>query len=217
MSSEINTWLRRKLPLIFDQEHSIETMEIPIFPLNTVLFPGGILPLRVFEQRYMDMTKACLRDDKPFGICLIKEGEEVGKPAIPEPIGCLARISDWDMQQLGILNMKAVGLQRFSIQSQTTEANGLIMAKVVTVTTEPPQPIPETLQPCATVLQRIVNEVGEDKFLAPLQYDDAVWVGYRLAEVLPLKLSAKQSMLEMNDSITRLQILNSFLKQQGLT
>lgn len=215
--TEIKTWLRRNLPLFFDKANSMETLEIPIFPLNAVLFPGGMLPLRVFEQRYMDMTKACLKDDQPFGICLIKEGNEVGETAVPEEIGCLVRIADWDMQQLGILNLTAVGVQRISIQSQKTEANGLIRASVVTVTTEPPQPVPENLQACVTVLRRIVDEVGEDKFQVPLQYDDAVWVGYRLAEVLPLKLSAKQSMLEMNDSIMRLQILNKFLIQQGLT
>ena len=215
--SEIKNWLRNKLPLVFDKENIVEAVKIPIFPLKTVLFPDGLLPLRVFEQRYMDMTKSCLRDDKPFGVCLIKEGEEVGTPAIPEQIGCLAKITDWDMQQQGILNIQIRGLQRFTIQSLKKDDNGLITATIFNVPAEPSQPVPESLQSCVTVLQRIVQEVGEDKFHAPLKYDNAAWVGYRLAEMLPLKLSVKQSMLEMNDSITRLQILSSFLKKQGLS
>ena len=165
----------------------------------------------------MDMTKSCLRDNKPFGVCLIKEGEEVGVPAIPELIGCLARITDWDMQQQGILNIQIHGMQRFSIQSIKTDDNGLITGTIFNVPAEPAQPIPDILQSCVTILRRIVQEVGEDKFQAPLKYDDAAWVGYRLAEMLPIKLSAKQNMLEMNDSITRLQILSNFLKKNGLS
>ena len=67
---------------------------VPVFPLQTVLFPGSLLPLRIFEVRYMDMAKACLKEGSPFAVCLIKEGSEVGAPALPEPIGCLARIAD---------------------------------------------------------------------------------------------------------------------------
>ena len=85
------------------------TREIPIFPLGTVLFPGGLLPLRLFEQRYLEMAKTCLRDAAPFGVCLIREGAEVGAPATPEPVGCLARIAHWDMQQLGLLQIVAQG------------------------------------------------------------------------------------------------------------
>ncbi|TCV78298.1 LON peptidase substrate-binding domain-containing protein [Sulfurirhabdus autotrophica] len=214
--TKMDSWLRQKLPLLFDKENNVETLTIPIFPLNTVLFPGGILPLRIFEPRYMDMTKACMRDKLPFGICLIKEGEETGTPAIPEAVGCLAEITNWDMHQQGILNLTTIGLQRISIQSQKTSKEGLITAKAFKVSIEPAQKVPESLMQCVNVLQNIITKVGEDKFQSPLQYDDAAWVGYRLAEVLPLKLSAKQSMLEMNDSITRLQILQSFMKQQGL-
>jgi len=214
--TEINAWLRRTLPLLFDRDGGIKSPEIPIFPLNAVLFPGGLLPLRIFEQRYMDMAKNCLRDDRPFGVCLIKEGEEVGAAAVPEEVGCLARITNWDMPQLGILNLETVGVQRFAIQQPRVEDRGLVVATVAMVSAETPQAVPESLQPCVKVLRQIVDKVGADKFASPLQYDDAVWVGYRLAEVLPLKVSARQSMLEMNDPIMRLQILHKFLKQQGL-
>jgi len=215
--AEIKAWLRRNLPLVFDRDTELKTLEVPIFPLNTVLFPGGLLPLRVFEQRYMDMAKECLREDKPFGVCLIKEGKEVGSASVVEEVGCLARIANWDMPQLGILNLETVGMQRFAIGEKRVEDNGLVVAAVATVSVEPAQPVPESLQSCVKVLQQIVQHVGAEKFPSPPHYDDASWVGYRLAEVLPLKLSARQNMLEMNDSIMRLQILRKFLIQQGLT
>lgn len=215
--TDMKTWLRRKLPLLFDRENIMETLEIPIFPLNTVLFPGGRLPLRVFEQRYMDMAKTCLRDDLPFGVCLIKEGEEVGAPAVPEQVGCLAKVTHWDMPHLGILTLDTLGVQRFAIEEQRTLENGLIVAKVVSVSPEAPQSLPDTLSACAQVLRGIIEKVGEIHFQAPLQFDDAVWVGYRLVEVLPLKSIVKQKMLEMNDPIARLQILQTFLVKQGLT
>ncbi len=214
--ADIKTWLRRNLPLLFDKENAVHAMEIPVFPLHTVLFPGGALPLRVFEQRYMDMAKDCLREERPFGVCLIKEGEAVGAPAVPESIGCLARIGGWDMHQIGVLNLKVVGLQRFCIQHQRTGENGLITAGVLTIAAEPAQQIAPSLQACVTVLRHIIGQMGEDKFEPPLQFEDAAWVGYRLAEVLPLKLRVKQSMLEMNDSAMRLEILKDFLVRQGL-
>src|SRR5918995_6119962 len=93
--------------------------EIHIFPLNTVLFPGGLLPLKIFEQRYIEMTKACLRDNRPFGVCLIREGREVGDPAVPETIGCLATIEKWDMPQLGLFQLVARGSERFRLLDTT--------------------------------------------------------------------------------------------------
>jgi Lon protease-like protein len=105
-------------------------MQIPIFPLNTVLFPGGVLPLRVFEARYMDMTRECMRKGAPFGVCLIREGREVGAAAVPHTIGCLANIADWDMQQLGLLQLRTLGGSRFRILSQQIAGNGLITAEV---------------------------------------------------------------------------------------
>ena len=92
-----------------------------IFPLNTVLFPGGALPLKIFEQRYIEMTKVCISEERPFGVCLIKEGREVGTPAVPQDIGCLARIAQWDMPQLGVFHLQVEGLQRFRILSSEVE------------------------------------------------------------------------------------------------
>ena len=109
---------------------------LPIFPLNTVLFPGGVLPLRVFEPRYMDMVKACLKDASPFGVCLIREGQETGKPAVPETIGCTARIIDWDMEQLGVLQIRTLGEERFHIIGSRDNGKGLILAEVETMAAE---------------------------------------------------------------------------------
>lgn len=189
---------------------------LPIFPLNTVLFPGGILPLKIFEQRYLDMSTICLRDNRPFGVCLIKEGNEVGVPAVPEQIGCTAAITEWDMQQLGVLHLKTEGVQRFRILNRQVAKNGLISAEVMMLAVEKQTPLSSELRDCATVLKLVMEKIGIEHFPSPLKLDDATWVGYRLAEVLPLKLAAKQEMLEIDDPDARLKFLHKFLVQQGL-
>lgn len=181
-----------------------------------MLFPGSILPLRVFEPRYMDMVKTCMQEEKPFGICLIKEGTEVGTPAVPETVGCMARIVEWDMEQLGVLHLKVEGTQRFTVIGSGVEPNGLVTAQAKLIPAEKPLPLQSEHRICATVLQRIAAQVGEKNFARPFHYDDTVWVGYRLAQVLPLKLSVRQDMLEMNDSLVRIEVLHRFLSRQGL-
>lgn len=191
-------------------------MNIPIFPLNAVLFPDGLLPLRVFEARYMDMTRGCLKRDRPFGVCLIREGAEVGVPAVPEAIGCLAKITDWDMQQQGILGVRTRGGQRFRILTPRTDGQGLISAEVEPIAAEPKLPLPRENSACAKLLQMVVADRGESVFAAPHEFGDAAWVGYRLAEILPVPLVAKQKLLELTDSLQRLAILQRFLEQRGL-
>lgn len=193
-----------------------DSFEIPLFPLKTVLFPGGVLPLKVFEPRYMEMVSTCLRVKQPFGVCLILKGEETGKPAQHVETGCTVEVTDWDMQQPGILNIQAIGLQRFYIEGTHTRPNGLIVANAIHIAPEPPQHISGAHQACAVLLHRLIEHLGVERFNPPLNFDDAVWVGYRLAELLPLKLSARQNMLEMNDSMVRIEILHTFLLQQGL-
>ncbi|MEO1766270.1 LON peptidase substrate-binding domain-containing protein [Thiobacter aerophilum] len=190
--------------------------DLPLFPLHTVLFPGGMLRLRVFEPRYMDMAKACLKADRPFGVCLIREGAEGGEAATPHAVGTTARITDWHMQAVGELHLTVVGGQRFQVLANQAQADGWVVAKARLLPVEPPLALPSKHAACADVLRAIVQQVGEERFQPPLAFDDAVWLGYRLAEMLPLKLAAKQSMLEMNDSRVRLEILHRFLGQQGL-
>lgn len=208
--------LKQRLSEFLLQAKLHAAREIPLFPLNTVLFPGGKLPLKVFEPRYMEMVGACLKDKKAFGICLIRAGQETGDPALPEQVGCMAEVIDWDMRQLGVLDIAVLGTQRFHIEDSHTEKSGLIMAQVVTIAEEQPLALPKQHQACATILRRIIEHLGVERFASPLRYDDSVWVGYRLAELLPLKRSVRQNMLEMNDSLVRIEILHRFLSQQGL-
>ncbi|MBT9613062.1 MAG: LON peptidase substrate-binding domain-containing protein, partial [Burkholderiales bacterium] len=191
-------------------------IELPLFPLTTVLFPGGVLPLKIFEQRYMDMTKRCLQDDSQFGVCLIKEGAEVGAVAVPHTIGTLARIANWDMPQLGVLNVRAIGVQRFQVLDYKTQEDGLLLAQAIRLPLEPTTPLPPEHAACAAVLKHIIAHVGEEKFEPPFDFDDGVWTSYRLAEIMPIKATAKQDMLEMNDTLIRLDVLHKFLAQQGL-
>jgi len=191
-------------------------MKIPIFPLNAVLFPGGLLPLRVFEARYMDMTRNCMKENKPFGVCLIREGSEVGAPAVPETVGCLANILEWDMPQLGVLNLKTRGGQRFRILERESDKQGLITAEVELIPPDRRLPVPKEYAGCARLLEMIVQDKGKPVFAEPHALDDATWVGYRLSEILPVPLLAKQKLLELNGAISRLEILYRFLEQRGL-
>jgi len=189
--------------------------DIHIFPLNTVLFPDGLLPLKVFEQRYIEMTKACLSEKRPFGVCLIKEGREVGTAAVPEPVGCLAAIEQWDMPQLGVFQLVARGGGRFRIREMRVAPNHLISAEVEPI---PPDAAAGEVDPlCREVLQAIVDKVGAERFSTPLRLDDAAWVGFRLAEVLPLEARVKQELLELTDAGKRLERLHALLVKQGVT
>ena len=208
--------LKQQFETFIQRKGSLDPFDLPIFPLNAVLFPGGLLPLRIFEQRYMDMIKACLKNNQSFGVALIKDGSEIGA-ATTEEVGCVATVIDWDMQELGILNVKALGVERFVIADTWILDSGLMMAKVNRVSAEPATALATKNQTCAQILRQIIERLGAENFNSPLAYDDAVWVSYRLAEVLPLKLLAKQQMLEMNDPAMRIEILHNFLIQQGLS
>lgn len=188
---------------------------VPIFPLGTVLFPGMRLPLRIFEPRYMDMAKACLKHDAAFGVCLIREGQEVGAPAVPEPVGCLAKIREWDMEQLGILRVRAEGLERFRLEATETTPQGLILGRIERLPAEPSAASPE-LAACAGFVRKVIEAVGSARFGEPYGYDDASWVGFRLAEILPLRNPVRQELLELTDAGARLAILHRFLREQRL-
>ena len=188
---------------------------VSIFPLNTVLYPEGVLPLKVFEQRYIDMTKACLRDGLPFGVCLIREGREVGTAAVPEPVGCLATIEHWEMPQLGVFQLVTRGSGRFRIREMRVAPNHLISATVDPIA--PDGGTDEVDGLCREVLAAIMEKVGAERFPAPARLDDAAWVGYRLAEILPLDARIKQELLELTDAGKRLARLRGLLEKQGLT
>ncbi len=195
--------------------NGIETAEIALFPLRTVLFPGGRLPLRIFENRYMEMAKACLRDGAPFGVCLIREGSEVGEPAVPEEVGCTARIAEWDMPQLGVLQVLARGERRFRIRERRVQADGLARARVELLAEETDAPLEADADLCARVLRKAIESGGEALVEPPLRYASAAWVSGRLAELLPLSLAAKQRLLEMDDARDRIEILRRLLSSAG--
>lgn len=188
--------------------------EVALFLLNAVLFPGGLLPLRVFEQRYMRMTTACLRDNKSFGVCLISEGAEVGAPAVPEPVGCLARIVQWDMPQLGVLSIMTRGERRFRILERHLEADGLARANVELLPEEDDAEVPIEHSVCARLLKAIIDEAGVTQIEMPFRFESSSWVSARLAEILPLPLASRQRLLEIDDSRQRLEILYQILARQ---
>ncbi len=185
---------------------------MPLFPLQAVLFPGGRLPLRIFETRYMDMARACLRGGAPFGVCAIREGSEVGAPATPYEVGTLARIVQWDMPQLGLLHIVAQGELRFAIRERRVERNGLALAAVDVLAEEADSPIPGSAARCARLLERLIEQQPE-LFAEPHRLDSAVWVSARLAEVLPLSLAEKQALLELDAGAARLERVSALLRE----
>ena len=140
---------------------------VPIFPLATVLYPGMRLPLKIFEQRYMEMAKACLKHDSAFGVCLIREGAEVGSPAVPEPVGCLARIGAWDMETLGVLKVTAEGLERFRLLATRTTPAGLILGDIERIAAEDAVEAPELAQSAAFV-QKMVRHPSAPTIQPPM-------------------------------------------------
>lgn len=191
-----------------------QTTEIPIFPLRSVLFPGGIMAMKIFEQRYMDMAKACLKSGAPFGIARIREGEEVGAVAVPEHVGTLAHIGEWDMQELGILQVRVRGHERFRLSGQTVTKSGLIIGTTTMIPEDLHIDCPE-LPPCAGFLRKVLAQTGSEH-LAAARFDDSSWVSFRLTELMPFNETVKQKMLELTDARMRLEILHRFLTDQRL-
>lgn len=186
----------------------MNTAEIPLFPLRTVLFPGGFLPLRIFEQRYLDMIKECARSSTGFGVCLIREGEEAVSPVKTTEVGTHAQIVDWYTLEDGLLGVSCVGTVRFMTESTWQEDDGLFRARVRILPEPPVCPLPEAYSLLAEVLGRFMEKVGHQyPSYNEESLQDAVWVGYRLSELLPLSGIEKQHLLELSDPIERLQSL----------
>jgi uncharacterized protein len=180
---------------------------IALFPLNIVLFPDGPLPLRIFETRYVDMVRRCMRGDLKFGVVLIREGREVG-PAQTYDVGTLARITDFDSLPDGLLGLSCVGERRFRIARRSVQTDGLNVGDVEWLAMEPTVPVPERHSRLADLLKTVLPELGEVYTDIDMRLDDAAWVGHRLAEILPIPLKDKQTYLEMDDPIQRLELLS---------
>lgn len=185
-------------------------MQVPLFPLNTVLFPGGPLPLRIFEPRYVDMVSHCLRNDSPFGVLLIREGGETG-PATTYEVGTLARISDWYQGSDGLLGITAVGERRFRLVSSRRQEDGLNIGEIEILDNEPRLPLPEECQGIAAILANVLEDLGRLYESLDRQFDDTGWVTARFVEILPIDLEEKQRCLEQGDPFERLRIVRRML------
>jgi Lon protease-like protein len=180
-------------------------IELPLFPLRTVLFPDGFLPLRIFEQRYLTMVRDCASHDTDFGVCLIIEGEEAIAPVKPALVGTLAEIVDWYTLEDGLLGVSAIGADRFRVMHTRRQADGLMIGQVELLPEPATQAVPAEYSVLTQVLARFMEKVGDQyPTYSPEKLDDASWVGYRLAELLPLAAIEKQQLLELNDPLKRL-------------
>lgn len=171
------------------------------------------MPLRIFEQRYLDMISGCLKKDEPFGVVLIRSGSEVG-PAEVHDSGTLARITDWYQGSDGLLGITATGSDRFRIRSSSRQLDGLLMGDVEILPAETLTPMPDEYRPLARILAGVLDDLGRLYEDLDKRYDDASWVGYRFAEILPIAAEQKQEFLEMTDPLLRLRSIRAMLESQ---
>ena len=200
---------------------------LPLFPLKTVLFPGGVLALKVFETRYMDMVRECMQHNTPFGVALIKSGQEVGAPAEPENVGCLAHIINWDMPTLGVMMLRTQGGERFRILEKRVLSDNRLEALVETIAPDKEVPVNSMHVACAKTLKIVIDDIEakrrvelgdafDSPFAHPAQFDDAAWVANRWCEILPIPLKARQRLLELGDAQSRLSIVHQYLQQHAI-
>ncbi len=181
---------------------------LPLFPLNSVLLPGAAIGLRVFEPRYIDLVRDCGRSGTGFGVCLILEGGEVGKPATPAAYGTEAWIEDFGSTPDGLLTLQVRGARRFHVRRTRVRDNGLVIGDVDWRPDDPDDELRAEHGLLSTVLTRVIEHVGGEHAKAPAaRLDDAAWVGWRLAELLPLDSAQRQSLLQEDDPHARLDQL----------
>jgi uncharacterized protein len=180
--------------------------ELLLFPLSSVLFPGGELRLRIFEPRYTELVRCCTREQRPFGVCLILEGSEAGGPATPAAFGTSARIEDFYTLPDGLLGISASGEQRFHVRRTKVRDNGLIVAEVDYVEAAQPEAVHAEHGLLVVLLDHLLEQIGGTHAQAsrPL-FDQAEWVGFRLAEVLPIDMAERQRLLQCDDPHERLE------------
>lgn len=185
-------------------------MQVPLFPLNTVLFPDGPLPLRIFEPRYLDMISRCMKDDAPFGVLLIRDGHEAG-PATTHNVGTLARVTDWYQGSDGLLGITAIGTERFRLRSAERQDDGLNIGEIETLPPILPMPLPVEYKALPHILESVLNDLGRLYEDLERRYDDGVWVAWRFIEILPIDLETKQAMLENDDIPACLKLIEEVL------
>ncbi len=213
----------------------VDTLQaLPLFPLGTVLFPGGYLPLRIFEVRYLDMVRKCHRQGTPFGVVSLTEGQEVQRPGgAPtgdafareafQPVGTLARIDALEAPQPGLLVIRCTGLQRFEVQHSEKLAYGLWVADVALRAADVAVPVPSDLQPVADALAGVLERLEasdlppHDRPLQPpYQLGDCGWVANRWCDLLALPPAMRQRMLVLDNPLLRLELIGDLLGRQGI-
>ncbi|WP_386341074.1 LON peptidase substrate-binding domain-containing protein [Xanthomonas citri pv. citri] len=189
-----------------------ETSTLPLFPLHSVLLPGAAMGLRVFERRYLDLVRECGRNGTSFGVCLILEGNEVGVPATPAAFGTEVRIEDFDVGADGVLVLRLRGTRRFHVQRSRIRDNGLVVGQVSWCEPDSDDELRPEHSLLATVLERMLEQVGgEFASVGPGLLDQAAWVGWRLAELLPLTEQQRLSLLQQDDPHRRLDQLLAWM------
>jgi len=202
---------------------------LPLFPLGSVLFPGGLLLLKVFEARYLDLISHCLRTRTPFAVVRIRQGGEVrgagaGAGAGPgktllDAVGVLAHLQDVDAEQPGILRVRCTGGLRVHLGATHQRDDGLWLAEATAGPPDQTQAVSPALQPSAQALARAIDalaEQGHHPFLVPHQLDDAGWVANRWCEILPISNAAKQRLMALDEPVLRLQLVQDYLQGKGL-
>ncbi len=190
-----------------------ERLRLPLFPLHSVLFPGGPLALRIFEPRYLDMISRCLREDCGFGVVLIRDGGEVGEVAIPHSVGTLGRISYFHERRDGLLGITVTGERRFRIIASEAGPDKLLYGEVELLDEDEPLPVEERHRPMVQLLEQILEQLDHPYRTLERRYDDAAWVAARLAELMPIALARKQLLLEMEGAERRIAALLAMLEE----
>jgi len=186
-------------------------MQIPLFPLSSVVLPGGLLPLRIFEPRYLDMVRDCFKHQAGFGVCLIKEGAEVGATAVPLAFGTLVDIVDWDQDDSGLLTISALGKQKFRIIDTVKSRSGLLSGNVELLPYELSSPVPHDMHHLQDKMQQILEQVAPTIEYEQPALEDALWLGSRFVELLPMTTEMRHELLSMDDPLDRLTAVNELL------
>lgn len=189
-----------------------DAQRLPVFPLNTVLYPGGPLPLRIFEPRYVDMVGKCMRNTSPFVVTSLSKGSETGEATFND-VGSLASVIDFQQMPDGLLGILVKGGQRVRITDTDRQPDGLYTAKAEPLPVEPAVSLPQEFDDLVTLLRQLLEQIPEQYYPADERaFEDAGWVSFRLAELLPLGLSQKQYFLEMDDAVRRLEVVRPLLE-----
>lgn len=208
---------------------------LPLFPLGTVLYPGGMLPLRIFEVRYLDMIGKCHKTGAPFGVVSLTQGSEVRKSdkrqaggdgfALEEfsMVGTLAMIAEFAAPQPGLMMIRCEGAQRFEISSRQKLKHGLWIADVTRLDDDQSVKIPEDLQGTADALGKVIKSLqernipeGQMPLATPYRLDDCGWVANRWCELLPIPLELKQRLMELDNPLVRLELVSDILERTGI-